>query len=191
MNHGLTKQLGIISIRLHARPLRIHVTVLENNSVGGGKNQHQGADRAVDLVPDCHILLTWTAANLMGGDGRRIKSSTESIVISTTQDFFVRLTQNKSLWLSLADPSENVTVLSRLTCSNCAEYEPVVSLSGRYCSTIPFDARQFIFASRQHTCILLSWDQDTHGGQILLHAKTVEVTTAKYQRAEILADRLV
>jgi len=127
----------------------------------------------------------------MGGDGQRVKSSTESIVISTTKDFFVRLTQNESLWLSLAYPSENVKVLSRLTCSNCAEYEPVVSLRGRYCSTIPFDTRQFIFASRQHTCILLSWDQDTHGGQIFLHAKTVEVTTAKYQRAEILADPLV
>jgi len=56
MKHGLTKQLGIISTRLHARPLRIHVTVLENNPVRG-KNQNQEADRAVNLVLDCHILL--------------------------------------------------------------------------------------------------------------------------------------
>lgn len=66
-----------------------------------------------------------------------------SIVISTADHFLARLSQQYSLQIRVSSASSQ-QYRSILTCSNCAEYDPFISIRGAYCSTIPLFTRLFI-----------------------------------------------
>lgn len=77
-----------------------------------------------------------------------------------------------------------------LTCSNCAEYDPSMSIRGGYISTTPCETRRFIYHFRQQFGSENSFGH-AYPRQVSLNAEPFEITTTKHKGAEVLVDLLV
>ena len=117
-----------------------------------------------------------------------------SEIVSPTDDLLHRGSEQDGLQLKSVMVLSTRRLGGKLTCSNCAVCEPLISHSGGYASTIPLETRLFNCPGRSAICVRRPDDghhgDHTYAEEIFVLPQAIKISTTKRQCSEILGDRV-